>query len=267
MSTILHSTSLIAAAACALAVAGCSTSTRSDMDRNDSPTFCANGSSCQGPIWFNGNGEIINHPPGDASDYRRNDGASDQRRDRSQSWDNRDNRSDRENSDRNDGREAWTSANEDTRILSMLHAANQKNIDMGRLAQQRAGSGEARTLGDTLVRDHTDADAKVLSVARSANITLLQPNQVHAAMKHEQNAARGADANNRQDTHADLSTLQGSDFDRAFGQKMTESHRMCIDKLTSARANTNNAQVRDLLDSLLPTLRRHEDMASQLAAR
>jgi putative membrane protein len=251
MSPTLRSTTITTLASAALVFAGCSRDNKIMAGMGEkNGAFCANGTSCGGPTYFDANGEIIDHPPGDTYDNRRSD---------NQSWNNRSDR-DRMHSDRSDSNtntNAWTNSSEDTRILSMLHAKNQKEIEMGRLAQQRASSDEARRLGDTLVRDHSDADSKVLGVAQSANITLLQPNQVHDAMMRDHHA----------NAPTDLNSLPGTDFDRAFAQQALDGHRMCIDEVTAARSKVSNAQVRDLLDALLPTLRHHEEMARQLAGR
>ena len=66
----------------------------------------------------------------------------------------------------------------DQMLLSRLHAANQKEIKMGQLAQRNAGSTRAKQLAQRLVRDHQQADQRVTQLAQRLNITLQNPDSM-----------------------------------------------------------------------------------------
>src|SRR5262249_1716407 len=66
----------------------------------------------------------------------------------------------------------------ETRILSILHNKNLEEIQMGRLAQERGASQEVKEFGKTLVRDHTDADSKVVTTSREVGVTLMSSDRV-----------------------------------------------------------------------------------------
>ncbi len=154
-----------------------------------------------------------------------------------------------------------TSSNwQDNRILSILHAKNQEEVRMGQLAQANGSSQEVRRYGERLVRDHTDADNKVMSTARSINVTLMDSSEVDRMLLREKGMSAPA-----RDPMTDLQSMRGSDFDRAFAQKMEEGHREVIQMVESARTSAQDSRVRGLLDQLLPTLREHEKMAADLA--
>jgi len=61
-----------------------------------------------------------------------------------------------------------------------------------------------------------------------------------------------------------LQKMTGKDFDRAFAQMMVNGHREAIEMVKDARSTVQNAEVKSLLEQLLPTLQKHEDMANDI---
>src|SRR5688572_22786392 len=55
-------------------------------------------------------------------------------------------------------------------VLSDLHKTNQKEIQLGQLAQQKGASAEVRNFGQHLIKDHQEADAKVTEGAATHNL-------------------------------------------------------------------------------------------------
>src|SRR5438034_6730473 len=60
----------------------------------------------------------------------------------------------------------------DARIASVLHKVNKAEIDAGRLAEKQGQSAEVRDFGRMLIKDHTDADTNLVSMAKKAKIDL-----------------------------------------------------------------------------------------------
>ena len=60
-------------------------------------------------------------------------------------------------------------------VLGKLHESNQKEIAMGKMAQKNGKSKEVTTFGKTLVKDHTAADKKVLTLAKQEKVELPKP--------------------------------------------------------------------------------------------
>ncbi len=137
---------------------------------------------------------------------------------------------------------------EDAAILSFLHATDQDEVRVGTLAQGKATSAMAKSYADMLVKDHTDHDAQVMSLAKSANITLSPP----PAPKGE-------------DPAAILGPLTGAAFDKKFGELMAAGHRDAIQTAEAAQPKLTNADVRALVDKTLPVLRHHLEMAQSIA--
>lgn len=151
----------------------------------------------------------------------------------------------------------------DRRILSILRVKNQEEIAAGKLAQDRGSIEQVRSYGEMLVRHHTELDQKVRQTARQASIDLLQIDTTKRMLMRD----KGMGDQPPPDHVQELRALSGAEFDRQFIQKMVSGHQELIQTVEQARAQVQNAQVRELLDETLPVLRRHERRASQLASQ
>jgi len=150
----------------------------------------------------------------------------------------------------------------EARILSLLHAKNQEEIEAGRLARERGQSQQIRDFGAQLVRDHTDADARVRSVANQSNVTLMSPAEFKR-MSREEMGGGGARESDK-DTLAQLRQLRGAEFDREFTVSMRKGHREVVQKIQRARNEVSDQRVLALLDEVLPVYRNHAAMAMNL---
>jgi putative membrane protein len=126
-------------------------------------------------------------------------------------------------------------------VLGKLHQSNQKEIEMGKMAQKNGTSKEVKEFGKTLVKDHTAADKKVTALAKKEKVEL----PAAAAGEGHEMAA-------------------GADFDSKFAQEMLDDHKKDVAEVTSARDATNDEKLKKLLTELVPTLQKHEDTAQKL---
>jgi len=148
----------------------------------------------------------------------------------------------------------------DARILSILNVKDQEEVEIGRLAQINGSSQEVKEYGARLMKDHTEHGAKVRSVASTAGITLMDPDQVKACIAKE----KGKSITEMKDPIAELRELKGSEFDQKFAAKMKAGHTKLIAMVEKAQYDVKNPNVKDLLAKTLPTLREHEQMAAKL---
>src|SRR5215510_4579535 len=109
---------------------------------------------------------------------------------------------------RPDGDVRWQ---QDVRILSILHVRNQEAIRLGNVAQEKGSSISVRDFGAELARDRADNDQRVLATARSANITLMDRDEVEQLLRE-----CDGEAVHEEDLRARLATLEGDAFDREF---------------------------------------------------
>lgn len=128
-----------------------------------------------------------------------------------------------------------------SKVLIELHHANQKEIQMGQQAKEKGESAEVRNYGETLIRDHRDADQKVEKLAEKMNVELTPPQkEVHQVPA-------------------------GAGFDEHFAKMMVEDHKKDIQKMREARDNLSDPQVKELIGDVLPTLEKHLDEAQDIA--
>ncbi|MCC6677255.1 MAG: DUF4142 domain-containing protein [Phycisphaerales bacterium] len=200
----------------------------------------------------------------------------------------------------------------DSRILSILHAKNIEEVEMGRLARAKGASADVRRFGEELEKDHGENYRQVQSLAKSREIMLMDAEQMKQLEKgdprsadgymstHEYNqraepdakakdtlenpskdmkhdaeakdwknpdAPRDASDNDgmKKDPMAELKALSGSEFDRAFADKMLKGHRELIRKVEKCRQDVS-PEVGQFLERTLTTLREHEQTAERLAA-
>jgi putative membrane protein len=141
-------------------------------------------------------------------------------------------------------------------VLSKMHMTNQMEMKVGKLAMKKGATDEVRRYGDRLVRDHRFADGKVENMAKAKGITLQTPEpQDEAAKKHMQK---------EQEMAQKLEGMSGREFDRMFLQMMVMGHENAIGMLTQAHAQTNDADLKDMLGKMIPILKQHETVARML---
>lgn len=138
-------------------------------------------------------------------------------------------------------------------VLSEIHQANQEEIQMGKMAQEKGNSPSVKTFGEKLVKDHTAADEKVQSLAQKENITLKAESDLKKTMNDH--------------TMKSLAEKNGSEFDQAFAKEMVGDHDKTIAKLEKAQKELATTPTGSLIAELLPTLRQHLDQAKQLEAQ
>jgi putative membrane protein len=138
----------------------------------------------------------------------------------------------------------------DRPTIQKLHDANQLEIQLGHLAEQRGASRGVKNLGHQLVADHTAADKKLDAFLRKRGSSLTEL------------ATTGAtDAD-----HELLATRTGREFDRAFGLQLVADHTRTIEMLQSARISTFDDLLRDLYDEVIETQETHKRAAQDVIA-
>jgi putative membrane protein len=152
--------------------------------------------------------------------------------------------------------DAGETKNEGQKVLSDLHHTNQMEIQMGMMAKEKTQSDQVRTYADRLVKDHQDADNQVQELAKKNGYSLMSPDQSGMMEEHK--------AKKAQSNMADLSKKTGSEFDKAFAKEMVDDHKKDISKLEKAEKDLKQADVRDLVSKILPTLQQHLQMAEQI---
>jgi len=107
-------------------------------------------------------------------------------------------------------------------ILADLHMANQSEVDLGKVAEQRAHSKDVKAFGKRMVKDHTALDKDAQSWAKKNNVTIGAP---------PPDDAHQAEMQKMQELKQRLQTLSGPEFDKTYMQAMAEDHAKDLEKV------------------------------------
>lgn len=120
-------------------------------------------------------------------------------------------------------------------------------IEAGKLAQQNAKSQRVKDFGSMMVADHGKANAELMSIASSNNVT------IPAAMLSEHKK------------HVDMmSKMKGEAFDKHYMSMMVNDHNKDIAEFTKQANSANNDAFKAFAAKTLPTLQKHLDSAKAI---
>lgn len=136
---------------------------------------------------------------------------------------------------------------DDSDYLVAAAEIDMKEIELGKLAQQKGSSADVKSFGKMMVDEHTKASSQTKALAESKSITL--PTAL---------TEKGQDAYN------DLNDETGLDFDKKYAEMMVDAHEKGIEKMEKASEKANDQEIRTWAAGMLPTLRTHLEHAKAL---
>jgi putative membrane protein len=140
-----------------------------------------------------------------------------------------------------------TASKQDQTFVTKAIEGNFAEIEMGKLAQDKAQSQELKDFGAMLVKDHTDANTKAMDLAKQINLTA--PTQPTKKQMQE---------------HDRLSKLNGAQFDREFTQHMVSDHKEDIAEFTKQSKMKAGDPTVSFASDTLPVLQKHLQTAESL---
>jgi putative membrane protein len=117
-------------------------------------------------------------------------------------------------------------------------------VQMGKLAQQKAGSDQVKQFGTRMVDDHSKANDQLKQVASSKGIAL--PSDLDSEHKSKMSK---------------LEKLSGAQFDRAYMDDMVSDHKKDVAEFQKQAKSGNDADIKGFASKTLPTLQEHLTMA------
>lgn len=163
-----------------------------------------------------------------------------------------------------------TPAMDDAAIFAMLEKANTAEIELGDLASRMGQSAEVKELGKTFAAAHTQARQKARDLATKIGV---KPSTAMDPMKDmKDHPADSAKKNYPKESHeaglGRLKGLKGTEFDVAFIAKEIEHHQRMIEAVDNKFIPAaKNAELKQLLTELKPSLQSHLDQARALEKR
>ena len=132
-------------------------------------------------------------------------------------------------------------------FLSKAAQANVAEVELGKLAAERAQSADVKQYGQKMVDDHGKANKEVQDLADQKGLTL--PTYIGAAHK----AAKTR-----------LEKLSGDAFDRAFMAQMVKDHQAAVTLFRTQARSGKDPDVKAFAEKMLPDLEGHLKMAIDL---
>jgi putative membrane protein len=136
----------------------------------------------------------------------------------------------------------------DAAFLKKAASGGLLEVELGSLTGTNGVSPRVKDFGQMMIKDHSDANAKLKTVAQQLGVDiptdLLPPHAHHKMM---------------------LSEKKGTAFDKAYMKMMVEDHNEDIADFQKA-SNSNNPLVKNFASQTLPVLNKHLDSAKAIVA-
>jgi putative membrane protein len=137
----------------------------------------------------------------------------------------------------------------DVVFLKQMAIGNLAEVELGRLAGEKSSVANIDRFGERMVKDHRDANSKVTSLARAANVTL--PRELDA--EHDA-------------TRKQLQALSGPEFDLRYVESQIKGHQKTVQLLSHEIASGQHTAVRQFAADTLPKVMEHLEAAKALHA-
>jgi putative membrane protein len=138
--------------------------------------------------------------------------------------------------------------NDTQKFFEEAASANKLEVEVGRLAAQRASNPQLKSFGQQMVTDHTKASLELQTLATRKGITL--PNTMSDAHQKKLDKLREEKA--------------GKDFDQEFRDVMIDSHQEAVSLFEDTAKDAQDPDVKSFAAKMLPTLQHHEQQAKAL---
>ena len=151
------------------------------------------------------------------------------------------------------GAAAPAQAINDAQIASIVVTANQVDIDAGKLAASTGTDADVKKFGQQMVTDHTGVNKQATELVTKLKVTP-QDNPTSQSLK--------ADG---EKNIANLKTLKGAAFDKAYIDNEVAYHQAVIDAIDKTLIpGAQNAELKALLVKVRPAFVAHLEHAKKL---
>jgi len=142
----------------------------------------------------------------------------------------------------------WTDPN----IVALLDEANMADSAAGSIAATKGTSSEVREFAKRMMRDHHQLRAQGAALAKKLNVTPAAPSD-DPVMPMAQD-----------ETNTLNSTAKGKDFDKAYIDDEVKAHKAVLDLATKAAGQTQNAELKNLIQKAAPVIQGHLTKAESI---
>ena len=135
-------------------------------------------------------------------------------------------------------------------FLKKVTNAGMAEIQLAKLAQQKATIDAVKNFAAMLERDHTAVNQQVKTFADQRNVAL-----------------PAAISDDKQKMYTNMEKMTGKAFDKDYISMMVKAHNDGISLFEDTRSNASDIDVKNFADKTLPTLKMHLDSAKAIQKR
>jgi len=135
-------------------------------------------------------------------------------------------------------------------FLKKVTNSGMAEIQLAKLAQQKAIIDAVKNFAAMLERDHTAVNQQVKNLADQRNVAL-----------------PAAISDDKQKMYTDMEKMTGKAFDKDYISMMIKAHGDGISLFEDTRSNASDIDVKNFADKTLPTLKMHLDSAKAIQKR
>jgi len=149
-----------------------------------------------------------------------------------------------------DDKDKETKKFDDATFVKKAASGNRREVQLGKLAAERASNAEVKSFAERMVKDHQKAQKDLEHAVKSASLS----------MPHKEKGEHDKDP-------AKLEKLKGADFDSAYMKCMVEDHETAEALYEKASKEMKNAELKKYATQTLPVVREHLKMAKEISGR
>jgi putative membrane protein len=138
---------------------------------------------------------------------------------------------------------------QDAKAIQSLAEANRAEVDAGKLALERAQTEPVKKFAQHMVDDHGKMLDEVQKLAEAKGVKLPEDASLKSKAKDKK-----------------LEMSSGDKFDKDYMAAMVKDHQTDVKELQKMSKNAKDPQVKAAVDKALPAVKKHLEMAKQVAA-
>ncbi|MES2887219.1 MAG: DUF4142 domain-containing protein [Pseudomonadota bacterium] len=133
------------------------------------------------------------------------------------------------------------------RFIEQAAMSGMAEVELGKLAQQKAANAAVKQYGQAMASEHTNANLQLKQLATSKGVVV--PDQPSPKQQNDMKM---------------LQTLSGPEFDRQYMAHMVSDHEKTIADFDRLSRDGQDLELKAYAASTLPTLRKHLQHAQQV---
>jgi putative membrane protein len=138
-----------------------------------------------------------------------------------------------------------------TEFVNKAASGGMMEVELGKMAQDKAKSQRVKDFGSMMVADHSRANDELKSIASSKNVTVPTTSITPEQQKEMD----------------ELSKKSGADFDKAYIKMMLDDHKKDVDEFKEAANKLTDADIKGFASKTLPVLQKHLDSVKAIHSK